>query len=90
VTEREGEPSLPVEVLNLAADKAIEVGRSVVLKRYGLVVVPDLVALRVIAARKELPDTQHYHRPDGREVLLYRWPGLEPVDEIGRDPEGDE
>jgi hypothetical protein len=71
---------IPSEVLMYAADLAIIQGKPIILETYGLVVVPDLSALRAIAQGKELPDTQRYHTKDGREVMVYRWPGLESVD----------
>jgi hypothetical protein len=80
VSAGEDKPSVPAELLVEAADAAIENGRSVILERHGLVLVPDLTALRVFAQGGDLPDTARVVCEDGREVLVYRWPSLEVVD----------
>jgi hypothetical protein len=49
---------VPAEVLMQAVELALAEGRSIILKTHGLVVVPDLPALRAIPLGEELPDTQ--------------------------------
>ncbi len=44
-----------------------------------------MTALSAIAEGKELPDTQRFHIEDGRDVMFYSWPELEPLDiRLGR------
>lgn len=69
-----------MEILMAAADAAIHHGKPQILKTYGLVVAPDLTALRAIALGEELPDTFRMHTKEGREVMVYCWPSLEAVD----------
>lgn len=77
----EVDDGIPAEVLMDGADLAISQGKPIVLEAYGLVVVPDMTALRSIAQGGELPDTQRCHTKDGREVMVYyTWPELEVVD----------
>lgn len=82
MTESEWDDGVPSEVLMYAADEAILHGKPQILKSYGLIVVPDLTVLRAIGAGQELPDTFRLHTSDGREVMVYTYPGLEPVDPI--------
>jgi hypothetical protein len=62
---------VPAEKLARACDLAISEGKPIVLKAYGLAVVPDMTALRGIAQGTELPDTQRFHTKNGREVMVY-------------------
>jgi len=79
--EASADEGIPSEVLKAAADLAFSEGRSIILEASGLVVVPDMTALTAIAHGKDLPDTQRDYTKDGREVLIYLWPGLEAVDQ---------
>ncbi len=80
MTESEAADGMPAEVLMGAADLALSEGKPIILKAYGIIVVPDMTALRAIAHDTELPDTQRFHTKEGREVMVYTWPELEAVD----------
>ena len=72
---------MPTEVLMYAAEEAILHGKPQILKSYGLVVVPDLTALRAIAAGKEMPDTFRLHTSEGRRSWSTAGPGWSPSTE---------
>jgi len=60
--------------LTACADLALDSGQLVVVARFGVVLVPDMIVMEATLAGENTPPTARLTRPDGRTVYVFAVP----------------